>query len=75
MIRSIIFTNLGKKKKEYPYLGIYETGLIVLFSSYKTGVAIKQGDGTNTIGTYSTSWDEDNFKLFDNRVELTNQFS
>ena len=59
-------------KDEYPILKKSDiTGLIVLFTSKKTGVAIKV-DKSNRIGQFSEDWLEDNFLPYTGTVTLEN---
>lgn len=62
-----------KKERKYPYIGIHEIhmGLIVLFSKQNKGTVL-QPDKSYSIGEYSHTWVESNFKPFEGTVELSN---
>ena len=48
-----------ERKREYPYLGRWSDGLVVLFCHTNTGTAI---DGTGwPVGSYTDKWAEDEF--------------
>ncbi len=63
-------------KSKYPYIGISNLDIIILFTSPGKGVQIghksyKLG-GDKEIGDYATSIAEENFKPFDGVVTLSN---
>ena len=67
---------LTKTKRTYPYLGISDLQIVVLFISEGTGIQVahegaKLG-GNLEVGGFSSHIDERSFKLFNGEVTLSN---
>ena len=58
-------------KSEYPCLKVNESGLIVLFTSSKTGTVI-QSDNYHPLGEYGIDWIENNYTTFTGAITLSN---
>mgnify|MGYP000892709262 CR=1 FL=1 len=58
-------------KSEYPCLKVRESGLIVLFTSSKTGTVI-QSDNYHQLGEYGIDWIESKFTPFTGTITLSN---
>lgn len=58
---------------KYPYIGRHEifAKLIVLFASKGKGTVL-QTDKNHSVGEYSDTWIESNFKPFEGTIELSN---
>lgn len=65
-----MFAKLKMDQQKYPYIGIFDNGEIVLFTSDSTGVCL--GGGLYHVGKQSDSWVENNAKPFDGIVEISN---
>ena len=65
-----------KTKRTYPYLGISELQIVVLFTSKGTGIQVAHEDyklgGNREVGEFSSSIDEQSFQLFNGEVTLSN---
>jgi len=66
----------GKKrekdiKRDYPYLGEFDSGLVVLFINKEKGLVIR-GDEIDKIGDYSEHWAEKDVTLFKGDIILRN---
>jgi hypothetical protein len=62
-------------KRKYPYLGIHENGEIVLFTSPRIGVLLRERLGGKPffkLGSACNSWVEDEFSVFRRVLELSN---
>lgn len=72
-MKSVTNYRKSPSSKKYPYLGIflYEQ-LIVLFSEPGKGTVVASGKSAYPIGTYKTSWTEDNADEFVGEVTLSN---
>ena len=62
-----------KKEKsiEYPFIGVTEQGLTVLFSEYGNGIVLN-GDDIAEFGYHATNWDMKRFTPFQGTIELSN---
>ena len=63
------------KKIKYPYIGIGENGLIVLFKACQRGVALVVPSNLFNIykvGYYSERWEMSKFKPFEGSITLSN---
>jgi len=50
------------KKNIYPYVATApKTGTVVLFTSLRKGVCLRQGSGETRVGETSDNWVEENF--------------
>ncbi len=56
--------------KEYPYIGITLENTVVLFTIFKTGVCLSSNAWS--VGKYSDTWQEENFKPFEGEIVLSN---
>lgn len=62
------------EKSKYPYLGKVdkESGVIVLFTSEKTGTIVFKGTHIFDIGFTCSDWVEESFTPFTGTVQLSN---
>lgn len=59
-------------KKDYPCLGEFENGLVVLFTDISTGTIVRKGEHTTLpVGTHMTCFKR-NWKLYDGVINLSN---
>lgn len=56
------------KRRKYPYLGRFEDGTIVYFTTSRTGIQLNKND----IGCYFIGWNEKHTEVFEGTVELSN---
>lgn len=56
--------------KQYPYLGKFSDGTVVLFSSEDTGICVHSS--TDPIGQFSCTWDESGASEFEGELILSN---
>lgn len=73
MIKSEV-KNDKKVSREYPYLGVFPDGEIVLFTSPCTGTLIYTiMTPAIRFGHYSSDWDENKFTRFTGEITLSNE--
>lgn len=73
MIKSEV-KNEKKISREYPYLGQFRDGEIVLFVAPKTGFTIRQGTPIiNGIGHFADTWGESDAEIFTGEITLSNE--
>ena len=68
MKQKVTVNNTPKTKQpKYPYIGIFKSGpeLVVFFTRKNEGVCISTGDSNNTVGQYSSDWNEERFDPLD----------
>lgn len=58
-----------ESKREYPYLGVFEDGEIVLFTDVETGMTV---GGKDRVGHWSSQWVEGRAKIFQGTITLSN---
>ena len=63
------------EETKYPCLKVYEdTGRVILFTGKNTGVIVHDEDYVNGfMGEYSDGWVENNFVMFNGKIELSNK--
>lgn len=67
-------TQLSKGfQKEYPYLGIWNDEIIVLFTSPGIGMCLREPEKPQKVGEYSKSWSEDEFDYYTGKITLANE--
>ena len=60
-------------KKDYPCLGEFENGLVVMFTDVSTGTIVAKGERTTLpVGTHMTCFKRD-WKLYDGVINLSNE--
>jgi hypothetical protein len=70
-MKSIISKIDGEAQvRNYPYLGEFERGDVVLFTSPNCGVCVVEG--LSALGEYSRDWDEGRARFFVGTVSLSN---
>lgn len=60
-----------KAKPEYPYLGIFDNGAIILFTGIGIGTCIADG-GVHHVGEYGITWEEESATFFTGEINLSN---
>lgn len=60
------------KEIEYPCLMVSSTGAIVLFTEYKEGVLLRQGESFWKEGHFASDWIMDSFTPFEGCITLSN---
>ena len=61
------------REKSYPFIGIDEGGMAVLFTAYREGVLVVDPSGEpSRVGYYSSGWSEDNFHYYNGEITLKN---
>jgi len=59
--------------KEYPWIGITENGVIVLFFDFQKGIFItSENHNIYSLGEYRDNWTESNYKPFTGEIVLSN---
>lgn len=73
-MRSQITTNKIKEDElKFPCLRQDPSiDLVVLFTSYSTGVVLFKGDSKYEVGQASNAWEMNNFILFTRTIEISN---
>lgn len=63
-----------EKKTRYPWIGISENGVIVLFTHSSSGICLQKGIVFNSyrIGDFKDDWMELHFKPFEDEIVLSN---
>lgn len=60
------------QEKEYPWIGISDNEIIVLFTSPMQGICLSIGESDNTVGECPYKWGESCFKEFTGEITLSN---
>jgi hypothetical protein len=60
------------RKVKYPYIGINEYEVVILFQCQKTGIVLNGGSSGYRIGHTSTAWSEENFRPMQGSITLSN---
>lgn len=63
---------IGEKERVFPWLGMTDESLIVLFTSSKTGTVLDSGDTVWEIGEFDEDWNIDDFEEFKDELVLRN---
>jgi hypothetical protein len=71
-IKTTVVETTVKNTKVYPYIGVSDSGTVVLFSALCRGTLLAQG-GTNPIGYNSDIWMERNFTPLRGSITLTQE--
>lgn len=71
MIKSVLHRN-EKHENKYPYIGIADNDLVVLFSCKETGVCLDPGKSCHEIGYHCTLWLESEFNSIEGSITLSN---
>jgi len=64
-----------KRDQSYPYIGMSENGIIVLFNRTHCGTILLKSSSVSSVfnvGEYRTDWIESNFKPIGGEVVLSN---
>lgn len=67
-----LVSNNAAKPLSYPYLGISESGRIVLFTKPRVGLCVRNNSESHRTAEYSEEWHESMFKPYDGKVILSN---
>lgn len=59
------------ESKDFPVIGITDTGTIVLFTGQNTGTRIYSRH--DTIGYWCNAWNAEQFTVFNGKVEVRNE--
>ena len=71
MRQKVTINNTPKTTQpKYPYIGILKNDpeLVVFFTGKNEGVCISTGDSNNTVGQYSSDWNEERFDPLDGSI-------
>lgn len=75
MIKATLNNEEKPTERNYPYLGVFQDGVIILFTKPETGMVVRTtGAGAESIGGYEESfWAEEDADVYQGTVTLENE--